>query len=185
MAAKTIVKFDGGSQGNPGKRGSGWLVEEDGEVVAAGSIFGGHGTNNVAEYDGCIAGLQAAVERGATRVTLMGDSMLVLRQVQRKWRVNAPHLEPLRDAACALVAKIPMGVEFEHLPAHLNFMADALANVAMEEETSRTGLELIVEAEQWMQDNQTKVKKGPRKRSRKRSAPKEAAAAAPKKNRAE
>lgn len=163
------VCFDGGARGNPGRAGAGWSVTNSkGEYLAAGIVYVGEkSTNNVAEYHGCIAGLKAAERLKAMSVLLRGDSMLVLNQVVGVWGVNAPHLLPLRDEARELSRAFIGGFETKHLPAHENFMADALSNVAMETKTTREGLELIEEAEKWMKDNVDKVKKGPRSRKRK------------------
>lgn len=43
--------------------------------------MGDRHTNNQAEYAGLIAGLHAALALGCTRVTVLGDSTLIIRQV--------------------------------------------------------------------------------------------------------
>ncbi|HEX2356746.1 MAG TPA: reverse transcriptase-like protein, partial [Micromonosporaceae bacterium] len=59
---RVIVEADGGARGNPGPAGYGAVVREanTGEVLAERSEAIGIATNNVAEYGGLIAGLQAA-----------------------------------------------------------------------------------------------------------------------------
>ncbi|MDT5101728.1 MAG: ribonuclease / adenosylcobalamin/alpha-ribazole phosphatase, partial [Mycobacterium sp.] len=77
---KVIVEADGGSRGNPGPAGYGSVVwTADHETVLAESKQSiGHATNNVAEYRGLIAGLEAAVKVGATEVDVRMDSKLVV-----------------------------------------------------------------------------------------------------------
>ena len=55
----------------------------------------GHGTNNEAEYEGLILGLEAALSAGATTVTVHGDSQLVIRQLEGRYAVKASNLQPL------------------------------------------------------------------------------------------
>ncbi|MDQ3989840.1 MAG: reverse transcriptase-like protein, partial [Actinomycetota bacterium] len=67
---KVQIEADGGSRGNPGPAGYGAVVRDaaTGKVLAERSAGLGTATNNVAEYSGLIAGLQAAIELGATAV---------------------------------------------------------------------------------------------------------------------
>ncbi len=64
MTGLVIVEADGGSRGNPGPAGYGAVVlDPDTDEVLAQRRGGlGHTTNNVAEYQGLIAGLTAARE---------------------------------------------------------------------------------------------------------------------------
>jgi ribonuclease HI len=41
-------------------------------------------TNNIAEYDGLVTGLQLAKELGIRRLLIRGDSQLVAKQVQKE-----------------------------------------------------------------------------------------------------
>ena len=45
-------------------------------------------TNNEAEYEACIAGLEAALELGAKRLNDIGDSNLVVSQAKGDWKVK-------------------------------------------------------------------------------------------------
>lgn len=93
----------------------------------------GRGTNNVAEYEAVIAGLEQARAMGATSVTLRGDSQLVLRQLQGRYAVKAPALVPLHDKAARLLETLrPAALEW--VPREQNARADALAKAAVEGE---------------------------------------------------
>ena len=135
MAAprRLVAYIDGGSRGNPGPAGFGVrLVEEDGAVVEELHGALGRTTNNVAEYNGLLAALRWAVDRGRTVVHVRSDSELLVCQMRGEYRVKNPGLQPLYRQACALVARIGH-VTFEHVPRSLNTEADRLANLAMDE----------------------------------------------------
>jgi probable phosphoglycerate mutase len=103
----------------------------DGSVLAERAAFVGTATNNVAEYSGLIAGLQAALELGASEVTARMDSKLVVEQMSGRWKVKHPDMLPLAAAARALVAQFDR-VDFEWVPRAENSHADRLANEAMD-----------------------------------------------------
>ena len=127
-----IVYADGGSRGNPGPAGYGAVVlDPDGTVLAERAASVGTATNNVAEYSGLLAGLAAAAELGATRVTARMDSKLVVEQMSGRWRVKHPDLKPLAARATELVDQFDQ-VDFEWVPRGLNSHADRLANEAMD-----------------------------------------------------
>ncbi|WP_027346677.1 histidine phosphatase family protein [Hamadaea tsunoensis] len=129
-----IVEADGGSRGNPGPAGFGALVRDaaTGAVLAERSGGLGVATNNVAEYSGLIAGLQAASELGATEVEVRMDSKLVIEQMAGRWQIKHPALRPLAAQAAALVHAFGT-VRYVWVPRERNTSADALANQAMDE----------------------------------------------------
>ena len=58
----------------------------------------GIATNNVAEYQALIAGLEAARDRSAPRrVVVRADSELLIRQLEGRYRVKSAHLQPLYE----------------------------------------------------------------------------------------
>ena len=91
-ARRLAVEADGGSRGNPGPAGYGAVVRdvESGEVLAERAASIGRATNNVAEYQGLIAGLRAAAELDAASVDVRMDSKLVVEQMSGRWKVRAP-----------------------------------------------------------------------------------------------
>ena len=115
---KVIVEADGGSRGNPGPAGYGAVVwSADHDRVLAESFAGiGVATNNVAEYRGLIAGLEAAADAGATEVLAQLDSKLVVEQMSGRWRVKHPDLIPLRERALDL-AKAFDDIDYRWIPA--------------------------------------------------------------------
>ncbi|GAA1300353.1 hypothetical protein GCM10009610_07930 [Pseudonocardia xinjiangensis] len=136
---KLIVEADGGSRGNPGPAGYGAVVlDADTEEVLAERAEGlGISTNNVAEYQGLIAGLRAAIELGATEVEVRMDSKLVVEQMSGRWQVKHPAMKPLALEAGGLVRELD-SVRFGWVPRARNSRADALANRAMDEQAGVT-----------------------------------------------
>ncbi|MDA3627148.1 bifunctional RNase H/acid phosphatase [Saccharopolyspora oryzae] len=133
MTSAVLVEADGGSRGNPGPAGCGAVVRDaaSGAVLAERSISLGVTTNNVAEYQGLIAGLRAAAELGAAEVDVRMDSKLVVEQMAGRWKVKHANLQPLAEEARGLVAGFGR-VSFEWIPRAENSHADRLANEAMD-----------------------------------------------------
>ncbi|HWS36142.1 MAG TPA: histidine phosphatase family protein [Actinoplanes sp.] len=134
MSLRVVVEADGGSRGNPGPAGYGAVVfdAESGAVLAERFDSLGVATNNVAEYSGLIAGLEAAAELNAERVAVKMDSKLVIEQMSGRWQIKNAGLRPLAAEAAALVGKFA-AVTYEWIPRERNKAADALANRAMDE----------------------------------------------------
>jgi broad specificity phosphatase PhoE/ribonuclease HI len=131
-----IVEADGGSRGNPGNAGYGAVVldAQTGEVLAERAAGLGITTNNVAEYSGLIAGLEAAGSLDARRVDVRMDSKLVIEQCSGRWQVKQPHLRPLVARAKELLAGFE-ATSLQWIPRAENKVADALANAAMDGHT--------------------------------------------------
>ncbi|WP_091383360.1 bifunctional RNase H/acid phosphatase [Actinokineospora alba] len=128
-----IVEADGGSRGNPGPAGYGAVVFDaaTGAVLAERGEGIGRATNNVAEYRGLIAGLEAAAELGADTVSVRMDSKLVVEQMCGRWQVKHPSMQPLAARARELVRAFQR-VEFDWIARAKNTHADRLANEAMD-----------------------------------------------------
>jgi ribonuclease HI len=133
------LHVDGASRGNPGEAGFGVHVTgDDGSEIA--SLYGylGRATNNVAEYQALLHGLRFALARGATRVEVFSDSELLVRQIDGRYRVKNPGLQPLHREARGLLARFERA-QVVHVPREQNREADALANRAVDERGSSPG----------------------------------------------
>ncbi len=132
-AMEVVVEADGGSRGNPGPAGYGAVVRDaaTGDVLAERSESIGTATNNVAEYRGLIAGLQAAQELHAQQVAVRMDSKLVVEQMSGRWQVKNAALRGLVREAAALRTGFD-DVSFSWVPREQNKHADRLANEAMD-----------------------------------------------------
>ncbi len=124
------VYTDGASRGNPGPAGVGIVVttRDGAEVVAWGESIG-ETTNNVAEYRACIAGLEKALDLGVDSVRLLSDSQLLVRQINGRYRVKSPTLQPLHDRVRELLDGFE-NWQAVHIPREKNARADKLASDA-------------------------------------------------------
>jgi ribonuclease HI len=87
---------DGGARGNPGPAAiAAVATNPKGEILAERSERIGEATNNVAEYRALLLGIDLARELGADEVELIGDSELIVRQVEGSYKVKQAGLKPL------------------------------------------------------------------------------------------
>lgn len=130
---KVVIEADGGSRGNPGPAGYGAVVwtADRATVLAESKQAIGRATNNVAEYRGLIAGLDDAVKMGATEVSVLMDSKLVVEQMSGRWKVKHPDLVELHAQAQALASRFRR-ISYAWVPRARNTYADRLANEAMD-----------------------------------------------------
>jgi len=135
-----VLHIDGASRGNPGEAGFGVHVR-DGAGATVTGLYGylGRATNNVAEYQALLHGLEYALRRGARRVSVYSDSELVVRQVNGQYRVKHPDMLPLHRRARELMARFER-VDVAHVRREQNAEADRLANQALDEKASRLDL---------------------------------------------
>ena len=139
MTRALRLHVDGASRGNPGEAGFGvYVTGDDGSEVA--SLYGylGKATNNVAEYQALLHGLRFALARGASRVEIFSDSELLVRQVEGRYRVKSPGLQPLHREARGLLARFER-TRIVHVPRERNREADALASRAVDERATCLG----------------------------------------------
>ncbi len=137
---RLVVEADGGSRGNPGVAGYGALVREGttGRVLAERAAPLGRASNNVAEYAGLIAGLEAVLRIDpSAEVEVRMDSKLVVEQMSGRWKIK--HEDMRRSAAQAgrLLAQMTAAggtVRFTWVPRERNLAADALSNKGMDGE---------------------------------------------------
>jgi probable phosphoglycerate mutase len=132
-----IVEADGGSRGNPGVAAGGSLVIDSatGEVLAEMGVYCGITTNNVAEYNGMIAGIRRAIAidpHAVLHVRL--DSKLVVEQMSGRWKIKHPGMAELAAEAREILTGTP--VSFEWIPREQNSRADRLANESMDKKLS-------------------------------------------------
>ncbi len=138
---RLILRTDGGSRGNPGPAGAGVVIESTtGKLLAQGRKFLGKITNNQAEYQALILGLQAVKRYEPAAVQVYMDSELVIHQMNGRYQVKDAGLLPLYQEAKQLAATLP-AVAFAHVPRSQNHRADALANEAMDAGTQPRALQ--------------------------------------------
>jgi ribonuclease HI len=101
-----VLTFDGGSKGNPGQGYGSYEIRTcDDRSRIVRREYGNNMTNNEAEYRTLIDGLTdiAATLRAAGknpqsyRVSVHGDSQLVIRQLNGEYKVRHPAMRGLHD----------------------------------------------------------------------------------------
>jgi ribonuclease HI len=128
-----IVHVDGGARGNPGPAAAACVIS-----TSAGDVLGEHArllgtqTNNVAEYQALLLGLQRARELGASEVDVVGDSELIAKQVQGIYKVKHPAMRPLHQQAMAALRGFDRW-SIRTVPRAQNARADALVNAALDQ----------------------------------------------------
>lgn len=143
LGRRLVVEADGGSRGNPGVAGYGAVVldADTGKVLAERAAPLGLASNNVAEYRGLIAGLQAVLDLGLAEmadVTVRMDSKLVVMQMTGEWKIKHEDMRRLALQARDLQRQIQARagtVSYEWIPRGENLIADKLSNVGMDGET--------------------------------------------------
>jgi ribonuclease HI len=131
---KTVASLytDGASRGNPGPAGAGvLLLDEKGRPILELNRFLGKATNNEAEYQALIAGLEAAEKLGVSRLQIFLDSELVVKQLQGEYRVRNPRLQPLFDEVASRLQRFSR-YAIMYVPRDRNQAADRLANEAVD-----------------------------------------------------
>ncbi len=119
---------DGASRNNPGKSGAGIYLLKDGKQVIRQGFFLGIKTNNEAEYLATILGLFFVQKQFSLpdKLTVISDSLLVIRQLEGVFKVRKKELIPLHSLAHTIIKACKGTVT--HVLRHHNVHADAMAN---------------------------------------------------------
>lgn len=127
MARHFVITADGGSRGNPGPAAFGTVIYENEKIVKEIGAAIGLASNNVAEYQGLIAGLKAVneIDPAATILVKM-DSKLVVEQMSGRWKVKHPNMKELAKQAFA--THDPKLVSYQWIPREENTHADSILN---------------------------------------------------------
>jgi len=126
-----ILYSDGGSRGNPGPAGIGFVLNHGFVKSCDGGAPIGEATNNVAEYKALIWGLENALALNITQLEARADSELMVKQLKGEYKVKNAALKPLFLDALNLSKQFEV-CKFVHIPREENEEADALANEAMD-----------------------------------------------------
>jgi ribonuclease HI len=128
------INTDGGSRGNPGPGACGAVLKDrSGNVIAQKGKFLGICTNNEAEYQGLILGLETALAMGTDEAEVLMDSELVVKQLKGEYRVKNEKLFPLYQKVKELEQKIG-DVSYFAIPREQNKLADAMVNKVLDEQ---------------------------------------------------
>ncbi len=130
--SRLTVNVDGGARGNPGPAAVGIVVRETGGGVLeeVGERIG-ETTNNVAEYRALLKGIERAAALGGSELELVGDSELVVRQVEGRYKVKNAGMKELHEE----VKRALRGFDswsIRHVRRSENADADRLVNEALD-----------------------------------------------------
>jgi ribonuclease HI len=132
--SRVTVNVDGGARGNPGpaaigvvlRNGDGSVLEEVGERI-------GEATNNVAEYKALLRGIELAAAHKAGELELVGDSELVVRQVEGRYKVKNAAMRKLHEEVKRALGGFDSW-SIRHVRRAENADADRLVNEALDGE---------------------------------------------------
>ena len=128
---KVIINIDGGSRGNPGIGAAAYVIkDQSGKILAQEGHYIAHCTNNQAEYTALRLALIKAAELGAKELSIISDSLLLVKQYLGEYKIKNPDLAE-RMTEIRQLAK-PFHIQIQHVLRHLNKEPDALASKAMD-----------------------------------------------------
>jgi ribonuclease HI len=123
---------DGGSRGNPGPAACGYVIlDTQGKVIEQKGTYVGEATNNYAEYQGLLHGLERCKKLGASSVSCFLDSELVVKQMTGEYRVKHPDLRPLWEQARSYFIHF-QSLTFTAIRREKNKEADRMVNEALD-----------------------------------------------------
>ena len=122
---------DGASRSNPGDASIGISILLDGKEVHTISKKIGIATNNEAEYQALIDGLNYCVDNSIKEIQVFLDSNLVVEQVNKNFKVKAGNLKVLNSKVDNLIQAFNF-IEINHVYREENKRADQLANMALD-----------------------------------------------------
>jgi ribonuclease HI len=129
---RLTVNVDGGARGNPGPAAIGVVLRDaEGNVVEEVGEAIGEATNNVAEYRALLRGLELAAAHGASGVELIGDSELVVRQVEGRYKVKNAGMKELHEQVKRSLGEFDSW-SIRHVRRESNGDADRLVNEALD-----------------------------------------------------
>jgi len=136
---KIIIYTDGASRNNPGEAGAGaYITDESGKALKECTKKLGIKTNNFAEYEAIVLGLEEAKKMfGETKIKTMDvevrmDSELAQRQLTGVYQIKEETLWPQWMKIWNLRVKYFPKIKFVHIPREKNKDADRLSNEAID-----------------------------------------------------
>ena len=122
--------------------------------------------NNMAEYEACIMGIKAAIDRRMKFLYVYGDSALVISQIKGEWDMKHPNLIPYREHVLTLILYFEE-ITFKHIPREENQFEDTLYTmsymfkVRWDNEAPRITIERLDESEHYYKVDTDGVEENP------------------------
>ena len=129
------IYTDGAARGNPGPAAYAFLFVYKDEIIHQAFGYIGTATNNTAEYKAIVSALKAAEKFHRGHLQVFSDSNLAVQQINRKWKINYPHLSELCSEVYRLSEKYEK-VEFFHVNRKNQYIqkCDDLCNSILDKE---------------------------------------------------
>lgn len=128
LQMKYILYTDGGSRGNPGKAAvAAFLFDENDRLVDFDSKYIGIATNNQAEYEGLILGMQLATKNNVKELEVRMDSELVVKQINGEYKVKDDKMLELKKSIDKELKNFDT-ITLGHVRREFNKFSDKLVN---------------------------------------------------------
>ncbi len=129
------IYTDGAARGNPGPAAYAFLFVYNEDILHKGFGYIGTKTNNTAEYIAIINALKTAEKFHRGRLQVFSDSKLAIKQINKKWKINYPHLSEMCSEVYQLCEKYDK-VEFFYVSRknHYIQLCDELCNSNLDKE---------------------------------------------------
>lgn len=125
------VYIDGASSGNPGEAGAGVIAfDAEKRELFSESLYLGHMTNNMAEYEALLAALKKAEESEVDRLFIYTDSQLVAYQMSGLYKIKNRQLMKYAIEAKRIIGTLNR-CDIKYIPRQMNTLADKLAKNAI------------------------------------------------------
>ncbi|MFX1392202.1 MAG: ribonuclease HI family protein [Promethearchaeota archaeon] len=128
------IYADGAARSNPGPAAWSFIFVLNNKLIHQNSDYIGNATNNTAEYTAVINALIEAEQWTRWHIKIYSDSQLAINQINRKWKINKPHLSILCANVHNKLKKFEK-VEFIHVRRDNKFIlkCDSLCNKCLDE----------------------------------------------------
>jgi len=124
MNEQITLKFDGGASPNPGRASCAYRATSGGrELVSRSWIMDGIHSNNEAEWEAAVTGVEEVLimHPQVARITVMGDSELVVNQANGFYKVTKAHLRVFSKRLDEARRRYPDArIVFKHIRRELN-----------------------------------------------------------------
>ncbi len=129
------LNTDGGARGNPGPSATGIVISSDnGKILYNFGTYLGIKTNNEAEYEALIEGLNFIVSKNLDKdVECRLDSELVVKQLNGLYKVKNDRMLTLFNQVMSLKSNLKF-VKFSHVLRSSNKLADQTVNKTLDEQ---------------------------------------------------
>jgi len=129
---KLDLYTDGGSRGNPGISACAYFVFQENNLIDFGGKYLGISTNNQAEYNGLIMGLEIIRKLEPKLSCIYSDSELLIKQINGIYKVKDKNIIELFQRVRNIINSIQFPIKFIHIPRSKNLFADKLVNIILD-----------------------------------------------------